>query len=286
MSSDPADVTFLHLTDLHVVAPDLDEPGTWSDTVATMRMVRGMIEAMAPAPAFIAVSGDLTNKGEAASFRTLKALLDGIGIPMLFALGNHDRREGFYEGFLEEPGRTGFWDHDAAIAGVHVITLDSSRPWCIGGVLDDSQFDWLEARLGDHPDLPKILMIHHPPALGTDSATEWESLRIADSARLAETIRGRGVAGILSGHIHQDRVSTFHGVPLIVGQGQHFAHDILHPGEELAMQAGGSFGVCTLRPSGLTVNYVQLPSDRRRLGMIGMERIREYEAAMRAAHAG
>ncbi|MEM9048216.1 MAG: metallophosphoesterase [Pseudomonadota bacterium] len=275
-------VTFLHLTDLHVVAPELADPGTYTDTVATMRIVRGMIEAMDPTPSFIVLSGDLTNKGETASFRTLKALLAGIEIPLLFALGNHDSREGFYEGYLDDPKRSGFYDHDALVAGIHVILLDSSRPYSIGGALDAGQFRWLEDRLVAHSDAPKLLVVHHPPSLDGDRDNEWESLRVDDTERLAALLAKHPVAGILSGHIHQDRVSAFHGVPLIVAQGQHFGIDVLSLGHVVRMRAGASFGLCTFNRSGLSVNFVALPSDRRLLGEIGLERLRAIDAEMRA----
>lgn len=69
---------------------------------------------------------------------------------------------------------------------------------------------------------------------------------MADTERLAQTIAGRDVEGILSGRIHRDRVSSFPGVPLLVGQGQRFAMDVRAGTESIRMLQGGSFAVCML----------------------------------------
>lgn len=275
--------SFVHITDLHISAPELNDQGLKSDTTQTLRQVRTMIEALDPQPAFVIASGDLTNRGDAASFRALAALFEGFGPPVIWALGNHDTRAGFYAGLL---GRTDAgdapYDHHRVIAGVQIITLDTSRPRRIGGDLSDAQFAFLEEALASQDAaLPRLIVMHHAPALDFHPDWEWESLSFAATERLARVLAGKRVDGIFSGHIHMDRFSQWHGIPLVVGMGLHAALDPLHPGKDsIRAVQGTSFSVCTLRDSGLTVTCAPLPATRDEVGLLTLEMLRAYEAGL------
>lgn len=269
-----APTTFLHLTDLHVTDPALSDPGLASDTVATLEKVIAMVNAMQPQPAFVAISGDLTNRGEEQSYRLLRAMLERIEAPLVLALGNHDTRPGFYRGMLDREGvPMEPYCHEAVHAGIHVVTLDSSIPGKVSGAITPDQFEFLASALDNHPELPKLLMIHHPPALDEHTDLGWESIGWRDTLALAEAIEGRNVIGILSGHIHIARVAHWNGVPIIIGQGQHNAVDILHRGG-LRIMEGAGFGLCTLRPSGLTISFVPVEPGRRELALHSYDRLR------------
>jgi 3',5'-cyclic-AMP phosphodiesterase len=276
--------TFLHLTDLHISAPEPADTALHSDTTATLQTVRSMIDSMAKQPAFILVSGDLTNHGDLASYQTLRAMMADLAMPVVYALGNHDTRASFYAGMLDHGDMSDTpYDHEAVIDGVHVITLDTSHPDKIGGDLDDTQFAFLEAALANQPGLPKILMFHHAPSLDMNPDWEWECLSFTATARLAEVVKAHDIAGIFCGHIHQDRFSQWHGIPLIVGMGQHAALDPLFGEEGIRMVQGTSFSVCVLRESGLTVTCVPLPATRAETGRHTLADLRAYEAARAAA---
>ena len=263
-----APLTFVHLTDLHIGNPAVADDHLYSDTSATLLSILTDIRRLTPKPRFIVASGDLTNRGDIGSYEELKRILADaeLDIPVLFALGNHDKREGFYQAML---GRTvdiaAPYDHAAVIDGIHIIILDSSAPYKVGGSFEPSQFAWLEDELGRHAALPKLLVMHHAPSLDADPDLEWEALSIADTERLRSLLAGRSVVGILSGHIHYDRVSNWYGIPVVVGIGQHAATDVLYLNEGIRMLAGASFAIGTLRQSGLTISFAPQPSDRREL---------------------
>lgn len=283
-----SETTFIHLTDLHVGNPAVADTHLFSDTSATLARVLEMIGSMDSKPAFIIASGDLTNRGDADSYRQLKAVMAATGLPVVYALGNHDTRPGFYEGMLERTSDLDApYDHDQVIAGVHIITLDTTTPGQIGGSLTEEQFAWLQSRLASHADLPKLIVAHHAPALGDTSPWDhWRTLDFDQSQRLAEVLKGHKVLAILAGHIHHDRFSVWHGIPVIVGMGQHAATDILTT-DILRMVEGASFGIGTIRRSGLTMALVPLPQTRAELNRYDLKLLRQkQDAALAQATAG
>lgn len=278
------DTTFIHLTDLHVGDPAVVDAHLFSDTSATLASILELVSTVSPRPSFIVASGDLTNRGDPDSYRQLKALMAATNLPVIYALGNHDTREGFYRGMLDRNSDLdAAYDHEQVIDGVHIITLDTSTPGQIGGTIEPMQFKWLEDVLKQHPDLPKLIVAHHPPALGdAPDWAHWRTIEFTQSQRLAELLRDHDVLGILSGHIHHDRMSVWHGIPVIVGMGQHAATDILQA-DVLRMVNGASFGIGTVRRSGLTMALVPLPSDRAELNRYPLQMLRDRQDAALAA---
>ena len=275
---------FIHLTDLHVGNPDVADDHLFSDTAATLARVLKLIGSMDPKPQFIIASGDLTNRGDADSYRHLKTVMAATDLPVVYAIGNHDTRAGFYEGMLERSTDLDApYDHEQVIEGVHVITLDTTTPGQIGGSLDPEQFAWLEAALDSHADLPKLIVAHHAPALGDAPPWDhWRTIEFNQSQTLAALLKGRNVLAILSGHIHHDRFSVWHGIPVIVGMGQHAATDILTT-DVLRMVEGSSFGIGTIRRSGLTMALVPLPQTRTELNRYDFKLLADRQDAALAA---
>lgn len=278
-----AETTFIHITDLHVGNPAVADDHLFSDTSATLARVLELIGTMDNKPQFIIASGDLTNRGDAESYRHLKSIMAATDLPVVYAIGNHDTRPGFYEGMF---GRTSDmdapYDHQEVIAGIHVITLDTTTPGEIGGSLTAAQFAWLAGALDTHSELPKLIVAHHAPALGdTPPWDHWRTIEFGQSQQLAKLLKGRNILGILSGHIHHDRFSVWHGIPVIVGMGQHAATDILTT-DILRMVEGASFGIGTIRSSGLTMALVPLPQTRRELNRYDLSLLRQKQDAAMA----
>ncbi|MDF2235089.1 metallophosphoesterase [Albimonas sp. CAU 1670] len=276
------DVTFVHLTDLHISAPALEDETLFGDSEGALRRSLAEIARMDPRPEFVVISGDLANRGEVESYRHLRAILDEAApeVPVILALGNHDDRAGFAAAFPERASGAGPYDHDLVVSGLHVIVLDSSIPTGVEGGWEPGQMDWLAARLDAHAGLPKLLVIHHPPMLdeAKGAAFPWKSLTLPATRALRETIAGRDVVGILSGHIHLDRAESWHGVPVIIGAGHHAASDPVAMGETLRMLDATGFAICTLRPSGLGVTFVPHPQTRALAHEMSLDALRAYIA--------
>ena len=264
---------FVHLTDLHVTAPQTPDHTLKTDTPGTLARVVAAIGAMDPAPAFVVASGDLTNLGDAVSYRLLRDLLAPLQMPVVLALGNHDNRAAFHDVFETGLAEAPFFG-DRVLAGIHVLTLDTLVPGRVAGMLDDAQLAWLDAALARHPGVPKLVVAHHPPHLG-DDALPWATLDAASSARFAATLAGRGVIGILSGHVHVNRVTVWQGIPVFIAMGLNSTVDLLEPAD-MRIVEGTAFGLFTLRPSGLTVSFVPVTPDRRELARIDVARLRAF----------
>lgn len=278
-----APVTFLHLTDLHISNPEKQEPHAFADTAAVLTTVLRMARAIEPRPSFVVVSGDIANNADPAAYVELKRLWGDFDLPTLFALGNHDDRKGFYEsmlGRLEETEAPYF--HDRVIDGIHVIALDSSTPGKVHGTIEPEQFEWLETALAAHPELPKLIVTHHPPATREDiPELSFETLQLADSRRLAEMLEPYEVVGILCGHVHYDGVAMWNGIPVVITNGHHSSTDVLHS-DGMRAVSGAGFAIGAIRPSGLTIKFVPLPSDRRELFRVSRERLRQLSAGKSA----
>lgn len=264
---------FIHLTDLHISHPDLEDTHLQSDTPATLQRVVEAINGMDPQPDFVAISGDLTNHGDVESYRLVSELLSPLKAPVVLALGNHDKREGFNAIFSEGMGDTPYF-HDAVHSDLHVITLDSAVPGRIAGAIDDAQFDYLEQALRRHRDVPKLVMVHHPPRVDPDELT-WASLDAQSTDRLAKALQGHEIGAILTGHIHVNRVSHWHGIPVIVANGQHSTVDQLRP-DVMRVVEGTGFAICEWRPSGLTVSFVPLSPDQKEIAVVKGDRVRAF----------
>jgi hypothetical protein len=108
-----------------------------------------------------------------------------------------------------------------------------------------------------------------------DRTLPWASLDADSSDRLGAMVAGRGVVGILSGHVHLDQVHHWHGVPVITCMGLNSTVDLLEP-EDMRIVEGTSLGLCVLRPSGLSVSFVPLSPDRRQLAVLEQARLRAF----------
>lgn len=264
---------FIHLTDLHISHPDAGDPSEKTASINELRRVVAAINAMERQPAFVVASGDLTNMGDTMSYGLVKDLIAPLKAPLVMALGNHDKRAPFHE-VIGNAGSDAPYFHDDVYGGLHVITLDTSVAGHVAGAICDAQFEYLGHALGRHADVPKIIVMHHPPRVNPDGLP-WGSIDMDSTGRLAAALKGHPVAGILSGHTHINQVSLWHGIPVIISNGQDSTVDLLET-SDLRLVEGTGFGLCDWRKSGLTVTFVPLSPERRELGRIDSARLRAF----------
>jgi 3',5'-cyclic-AMP phosphodiesterase len=250
-------ITFLQLSDLHLARPGQVLAGV--DPMRQMRDVLARIKQLDVTPAFIVVSGDLSDDGSAESYEVVNEVLKELaagGTPVLLALGNHDDRATFHRVVLgEEPsGNDGTYYHSQEIDGLRVIVLDSTIPGDVGGALGAKQLAWLEAQLGEPAPRGNLIVLHHPCRLA-GPAHHYPAFIVREAAELEAIVarhRDR-VVGVLAGHSHQANSAPFGGTlhvtaPAVLCQLDYFA------GDQYVPIPGAGFNLCRIDNGQLVIH--------------------------------
>ncbi len=265
---------FVHLTDLHISHPDANDPKDKSGCRDTLERVVGIINAMERQPDFVIASGDLTNNGNVASYGLLRDLLAPLRPPLVMAIGNHDLREGFRTVFASDicSGEAGApYFHDTVHGGVHVITLDTKVPGRVAGTICEVQFEFLAKALARNSDLPKLIVMHHPPRVD-DDGLPWATIDLDATERLADMLKQQDIAGIMSGHVHINQIHHWHGVPVVINSGLDYTVDLLDQ-QDLRLLEGSTMTICDHTASGLSARFVPLSPAQKDLGVIDRARL-------------
>ena len=264
---------FVHITDLHISHPDANDPKDKGENRVALRRVVDIINAMEPQPNFVVASGDLSNMGDEASYALVRDILAPLKSHVVLALGNHDLRKGFRAVFGGN-GDYGPYFHDTVQGDLHVITLDTSVPGRVAGTLCDLQFAYLSEALNRHTELQKLIIMHHPPRVD-DTGLPWGTIDLASTKRLAKTLKGHQIAGILSGHIHINQMHQWHGIPICINSGLDSTIDLLER-QDLRLLEGTTIAICEHRASGLSVSFVPLSPLQKDLGIIDRARLLSF----------
>jgi 3',5'-cyclic AMP phosphodiesterase CpdA len=170
------------------------------------------LNALQPQPDAVLITGDLTNDGDAAVWAELMAMLGRLDAPIYPLPGNHDDRELMRAAFahLDLFPAEGPLCCYVGLGPVRLIGLDSLIPGDPAGRLGPEQLAWLDARLGEAPETPTLVALHHPPfRTGID---HMDAMMLEDGAALAAVIgRHPQVERVLCGHVHRSMQCRFAG---------------------------------------------------------------------------
>lgn len=175
------------------------------DTAAHLAACVAHVNALAPRPDAVVITGDLTNDGRPEEYAALRELLAPLTMPYYLIPGNHDQRNHLSAAFSNLPYLTGVTEFVHYVVDAHpvrLIALDTTEPGQPGGRLCGQRLAWLEARLGEAPQKPTIIFMHHPPfATGIE---HMDAMALADPAPLAAIVqRFPNVERVLCGHLHR-----------------------------------------------------------------------------------
>lgn len=215
-----------HLSDPHLLAAGVRQYGV-IDTEARLRLALERLARLELPPQALVFTGDLADLGEPEAYRRLREAVGPaaaeMGAEVVWVMGNHDDRAAYArELFGVEDATTQDRVHD--VAGLRIVSLDTSVPGYHHGEITDAQLDWLADVLRAPAEHGTLLALHHPP-IPIPMTPAWELIELHDQDRLADVLTGTDVRCILGGHFHFTTYSTFAGIPVSVASATCYTGD-------------------------------------------------------------
>ena len=203
------------ITDLHI---GFDRNNPHELNVRRLNVVIDQLNEMNPKPDLLIVSGDLVENGDdKRAYRHMESLVKRWQGALLWAVGNHDSREGLLEVLPEVPtDEHGFIQYEAEQGGLRFVVVDTLDPGRHGGMVCELRTKWLRARLREKKEVPTIVVMHHPPV---DTGITWMSALPCEEwvQRVEKVIRpAKQVVAVLAGHVHRPIATGFAGKRLVV----------------------------------------------------------------------
>jgi Icc protein len=195
-----------HVSDTHLLAGNARQYDA-IDTAARFAAALDRLSRMDPPPQALVITGDLADLGEPEAYRLLRSMVapvaEQMGAQVVWCMGNHDERAAYSrELFGTESDDPQDRVHD--VAGLRVVSLDTSVPGWHHGELTDAQLAWLRDVLSTPAEHGTVLALHHPP-IPSPMLPVAEVIELLHTDRLAEVVRGSDVRVILGGHYHSRR---------------------------------------------------------------------------------
>lgn len=201
------------ITDLHL-GFDPDNPAEFNRK--RLDQVIQTICHMDRKPDLLFATGDLVDRGDLDSYRRLRRALAIAPCPVWLCVGNHDVRENFIDAFPNMPTADGFIQYAFDQGPLRFVVLDTLEEGRHGGAFCPTRAAWLRRTLGEAPDRPTIIVLHHPPI---DTGIEWMTTHPAEPwvGELERALAGyHQIVGMICGHIHRPIVTSWAGRQLAI----------------------------------------------------------------------
>lgn len=190
------------ISDTHILARASDHPAAQLRADCLRRCVADINQQRPDAVIF---TGDTVQHGRADEYARLRALLAPLEAPLYLIPGNRDDNDALGAAFSDKSylaGNGGFLHYKIDDHAVRLVAIDSTFPGERKGRFCEERQAWLDKTLGEKPDRPTLLFIHHPPFDVDDHYVG--GYRRPEEAQALEDIVSRHpqVIGLLCGHVH------------------------------------------------------------------------------------
>lgn len=201
---------FIHVTDLHLVA---ENESLWGlKPIDALDACLADIAKHHTDAAFVAITGDLAERGDVAAYGLLKKRLSTLRMPVLLMLGNHDDRANFKQVFSDVPlDRGGFVQQMREEHGGVFLFLDTLKgPPSSAGLYTPERRQWLTEQLDKASGRPVYLFMHHPPF--SIAHELMDRIMLDDPEEFAALLQGHDVKHIFFGHGHRAVSGVWRGI--------------------------------------------------------------------------
>ena len=253
-------LTLFHLSDIHFGLEDRAALAAVSAEIAQRR------------PAAVLITGDLTMRARRREFAAASEWIGALDVPVTVEVGNHDLPyfnpwERFTDPYRRFRKVEALLEKQLMLPGIAVIPLLTTVkaqwrwPWSEGCV-SRSALEHTLAAIERVPAGTRVLVTAHHPL--SERSARGELLTIGGDRAMA-ALAQRGVAAVLSGHVHDpfDLIAeTPHGPLRMIGAGT-LSHRI--------RSTPASFNELTITDTGITVkvrNSESVPTADMQLGAI------------------
>jgi 3',5'-cyclic-AMP phosphodiesterase len=202
----------VHITDTHLVEPGLKLYGL--DPKARLDAAIADINRHHADAALAIVTGDLTHWGEVGAYRSFLHSMNGLRMPYVVLVGNHDRRAACLDVLAAAPRDAhGFVQGWRDTSCGRLLFLDTLDERSHAGQMCEQRLAWAARALAEAPADRPYLFMHHPPfAVGVHM---MDRIALADPAAFADVIGSHRhrIRHLFFGHVHRPISGSWMGIP-------------------------------------------------------------------------
>ena len=191
-----------------------------------------------------------------------RAAVEPLGVPAIYATGNHDVRAEFHRSLLGSVVQV-IQDADDGpvlqvhrVGGLRIIVLDSTIPGAGQGRLTGEHLAELTVELAEPAADGTIVVLHHAPMPPPSPLLSYFALETASRHALARAVAGTDVRLILAGHHHLAQSGMLGAVPVAVAGSTAIRTDPLGPDGHERTWASGTFNLVQVHPDTIVVSVI------------------------------